>query len=104
MHAYLITAQPTRWQRTVRAVRVFTVRLFTGAGLLALGVLVLAIRCLRPIVNVLATWAVRLELEISIRTGLPSVGASLGAHLTEAFMREFHTARKTPTEHERTAR
>ncbi|MFD5675592.1 hypothetical protein [Streptomyces sp. NPDC127040] len=92
MHAYLITAQPSRWRRAGRRIRVCTTRLLTGAALLLLGLLVLAIRCLRPIVNVLATWAVRVELEISIRTGLPSVGASLGAHLTDAFAAEFHTA------------
>lgn len=97
MHAYLITAQPTRWQRARRAVRVCTTRTLVGIGLTALGLLVLAIRCLRPIVNVLATWAVRIELEISIRTGLPSIGASLGAHLTEAFTAEFRTAWKTKT-------
>lgn len=90
MHAYLITAQPSRWRRAGRWVRVCMTRLLIGAALLLLGLLVLVIRSLRPIVNVLATWAVRTELEISIRTGLPSIGASLGAHLTEAFVREFH--------------
>jgi len=90
MHAYLITAQPSRWRRAGRWVRVCTTRLLIGAALLLLGLLVLVIRCIRPIVNVLATWAVRTELEISIRTGLPSVGASLGAHLTDAFISEFH--------------
>ncbi|MFD6113620.1 hypothetical protein ACFWG0_26405 [Streptomyces yangpuensis] len=90
MHAYLITAQPSRWRRTGRWVRVCVTRLTVGAVLLLLGLLVLTIRSLRPVINVLATWAVRTELEISIRTGLPSIGASLGAHLTEAFVREFH--------------
>lgn len=90
MYAYLITAQPSRWRRAGRWVRVCTTRLLIGATLLLLGLLVLVIRSLRPIVNVLATWAVRTELEISIRTGLPSIGATLGAHLTEEFVREFH--------------
>ncbi|MEW1803223.1 hypothetical protein ACIGO7_35405 [Streptomyces virginiae] len=90
MHAYLITAQPSRWRRAGRWIRVCVTRLTVGAVLLLLGLLVLTIRSLRPIVNVLATWAVRTELEISIRTGLPSIGASLGAHLTEEFVREFH--------------
>lgn len=90
MHAYLITAQPSRWRQACRSVRVCTTRLLIAAALLLLGLLVLVIRSLRPIVNVLATWAVRTELEISIRTGLPSIGASLGAHLTEEFVREFH--------------
>ncbi|WP_327307976.1 hypothetical protein OG730_34890 [Streptomyces sp. NBC_01298] len=90
MHAYLITAQPSRWRRAGRWVRVCVTRLLVGAALLLLGLLVLVIRSLRPIVNMLATWAVRTELEISIRTGLPSIGASLGAHITEEFVREFH--------------
>lgn len=90
MHAYLITAQPSRWHRAGRWVRVCTTRLLIGATLLLLGLLVLVIRSLRPVVNILATWAVRTELEISIRTGLPSIGATLGAHLTEEFVREFH--------------
>lgn len=90
MHAYLITGKPSRWRRAARTVRVCTTRLLIGIALLGLGLLVLAIRCLRPIINLLASWAVRLELEISIRTGLPSVGASLGAHLTDQFIREFH--------------
>lgn len=97
MHAYLITAQPSRWQRAARALRVCTTRLFLGVALLALGLLVFAIRSLRPVVNLFATWAVRLELEISIRTGLPSLGASLGACVTDEFVREFHNGwnRKT---------
>lgn len=90
MHAYLITAQPSRWRRAGRWVRVCVTRLAIGVVLLLLGLLVLVIRSLRPIINVLATWAVRTELEISIRTGLPSIGATLGAHLTEAFVSEFH--------------
>jgi hypothetical protein len=90
VHAYLITAQPSRWRRAGRWIRVCVTRLAVGAVLLLLGLLVLTIRSLRPIINVLATWAVRTELEISIRTGLPSIGASLGAHLTEEFVREFH--------------
>lgn len=91
MHAYLITAQPSRWQRSARAARACTKRLLAALGLITLGLLVLTIRCLRPVINVLATWAVHLELEISIRTGLPSIGASIGAQLTEEFAREFHT-------------
>lgn len=98
MHAYLITAKPTRWQRACRTVRVCTVRLAAGLALLTVGLLVLAIRSLRPIINVLATWAVRTELEISIRTGLPSIGASLGAHITEAFMQEFRSGWNTTKE------
>jgi hypothetical protein len=91
VHAYLITAQPSRWQRAYRAVRVCTTRTLIGAGLVSLGLLVFAIRCLRPVINTLATAAVRIELEISIRSGLPSLGASLGAHLTDEFVREFRS-------------
>lgn len=89
MHPTLITSQPTRLQRFLRRLRRTARQLVIGTGLIVLGLLVFAIRCLRPVVNVLATWAARIELEISIRTGLPSVGATLGAHLTTAFTREF---------------
>lgn len=101
MHAYLITARPTRWQRACRLVRVCTARFAAGLALLVVGLLVLVIRSLRPIINLLATWAVRTELEISIRTGLPSIGASLGAHITEAFMHEFRTGWNTRSETEK---
>jgi uncharacterized protein YjeT (DUF2065 family) len=105
VRGYLINAKPSRWQRMVRRVRHVAGRILIGAGLIVLGLLVFTIRCLRPVINVLATWAARIELEISIRTGLPSVGATLGAHLTEAFTREFRAGwTGTPTEHERTAR
>lgn len=105
MHAYVITAKPGRWQRFVRAARTCTVRLLVGVGLAVLGLLVLAVRILRPLVNLLATLAVRVEVEISLRTGLPAVGATLGAGLTAAFTREFRTAWTTPTtEYERTTR
>lgn len=97
MHAYLITAQPSRWQRARRAVRVCTTRLICGLGLTALGLIVFAIRCLRPVINTLATAAVRIELEISIRSGLPSLGATLGAHLTDEFVKEFRTGWNTRT-------
>lgn len=89
MHAYLITAKPGRWQRAARATRVWTMRLLIGVLLAALGLIVLLLRCARPIVNLLATYAVRIELEVSLRTGLPSVGATIGAHLTSEFVREF---------------
>ncbi|MFE3657255.1 hypothetical protein [Streptomyces sp. NPDC059165] len=98
MHAYLITAKPAGWQRACRAVRVCTARLAVGIALIGLGLLVFAIRCLRPIVNALATAAVRIELEISIRSGLPSLGATLGAHLTDEFIKEFRSGWNTTKE------
>lgn len=91
MHAYLITAQPSRWQRACRLVRVCTTRTIVGAGLITLGLIIFTIRCLRPVINALATAAVRIELEISLRSGLPSLGASLGAHLTDEFVKEFRS-------------
>lgn len=92
MHAYLITAKPSRWQRGARAARVWTVRLLVAVLLLALGLVVLVLRCARPVVNLLAAYAVRIELEVSLRTGLPSVGATIGTHLAHEFAREFRTA------------
>lgn len=101
MHAHLITAKPGRWQRFVRAARTCTVRTLIGAGLAALGLLVLAVRILRPLIDLLATLAVQVELEVSRRTGLPAVGATIGAALTTAFVREFRNAWNNPTEHGR---
>ncbi|HCA85749.1 MAG TPA: hypothetical protein DEQ61_09775 [Streptomyces sp.] len=94
MHAYLITAKPGRWQRSARAVRVWTVRLLVAALLIALGAVVLALRCARPLIDLAATAAIRTELEVSIRTGLPGLGALAGARLAEAFAHEFRTAWK----------
>lgn len=98
MHPYLITTKPNRLQRAAKTARTWAARLLTGAGLLTLGLLVLTIRSLRAVISLLATLAARIELEISLRTGLPSVGASLGAGLTEAFMHEFRTGWKTTKE------
>jgi hypothetical protein len=89
VHAYLITAKPSAWRRAARAARVWTVRLLIALGLILLGTVVLTLRCARPIVNLLADAAARTELEVSLRTGLPAVGATIGAHLAHEFVREF---------------
>lgn len=92
MHAYLITAKPSRWQRCARTARAWTLRTLTAPLLLALGLTVLALRCARPLINLLADAAARTELEVSLRTGLPALGATIGAHLTAEFVREFRRA------------
>lgn len=98
MHAYLITAKPGPIRRLLTAVRTWTVRLLAALAMTLLGLLVLVIRCTRPIVNYLAVRAVWLEAWASKVTGLPQVGASVGEGLTDEFMREFrkHTRPAEP--------
>lgn len=92
MHAYLITAKRSRWQRAGRRARVCTVR-FAGALLmLVLAPLVLACRLARPIVNWIATGAAHLELWLSIRLNLPALGSLSGVALMREFVREFNNA------------
>ncbi|MFH8926370.1 hypothetical protein ACH4D4_04875 [Streptomyces pristinaespiralis] len=89
MHAYLITSKPGPFRRLIGAVRTWTVRLLAGLAMTVLGLLVLVIRCTRPVVNYLAVRAVWLEAWASKVTGLPQVGAAVGEGLTEEFVREF---------------
>lgn len=97
MHAYLITAQPSRFVRAIRALRVWTVRLLALLVMTGLGAVVLAVRCARPVVNYLATRAAWLELWAASVTGIGPVGAAIGSGLTDEFIREFHKARTSAT-------
>ncbi|MDQ0842423.1 hypothetical protein [Streptomyces sp. V1I6] len=98
MHAYLITAKPGPIRRLLTTIRTWTVRLLAALAMTLLGLLVLAIRCTRPVVNYLAVRAVWLEAWASKVTGLPQVGAVVGEGLTDEFMREFRKhARPTQT-------
>lgn len=92
MHAYLITAQPSRWRRATRRLRVCTVRLVGALAMLLLAPLVLVCRILRPVINWLATGAAWLELWLSIRLNLPAIGSLSGAALAREFVREFSNA------------
>lgn len=89
MHAYVITAKPGPFRRLLGTSRTWTVRILAGLAMAVLGLLVLAIRCTRPVVNYLAVRAVWLEAWASKTTGLPMVGASVGEGLTDEFIREF---------------
>lgn len=102
MHAYLITAKRSRWQRAGRRARVCTVRAAGALLMLLLAPLVLACRLLRPVVNCLATGAALLELWLSIRLNLPALGSLSGAALAREFAREFRNA-FNPTTTERKA-
>ncbi|MGW6578894.1 hypothetical protein ACWF76_05715 [Streptomyces globisporus] len=62
-----------------------------------LGVVVLAVRCARPIVNYLATRLIFLELWAAQRLGRPPVSGFVGAGITDEFVAEFHRARQHAT-------
>ncbi|MFK0182050.1 hypothetical protein ACIQVR_39570 [Streptomyces xanthochromogenes] len=96
MHTYVITAKPAAWQRLFAAVRVWTVRLAALTVMGVLGGLVFAIRSARPLINYVAAAAMRLEFWAARRTGLPPLGAVLGAQLTAEFMREFRNGWDRP--------
>lgn len=96
MHAYVITAKPTRWQRAVHTARVWAVRALAAVGLISLGAVVFALRCARPVISVIATGAAWLEFEVSRRTGLPPLGAMAGAKFAAAFAEEFRTSWAPP--------
>lgn len=96
MHAYLITAKPGRIRRTLAWLQVWAVRLLALAAMVLLGTAVFAVRCARPVINYLARGAVDLEAWASARTGLPPVGAAVGASLTAEFMNEFRNGWDTP--------
>ncbi|MFE9337741.1 hypothetical protein [Streptomyces sp. NPDC007063] len=92
MHAYLITAKPSRWLRAVRRVRACTARMAAGLLMVLVAVLVLVCRIPRPVINWIATGAANLELWLSIRLNLPPLGSLSGLALARAFLAEFRTA------------
>jgi hypothetical protein len=93
MHPYLITAKPGRWRRAADGAGRWTVRVLALAVMTALGAVVFVVRCVRPVVNYLATRAAWLELWAASHTGIGPVGAAVGSGLTDEFIREFHKAR-----------
>lgn len=93
MHSYLITAKPGRIIRALTWLRTWTVRLLALLVMVLLGAAVFTIRCLRPVINYLATRAAWLELWAASVTGIGPMGAALGDGLTDEFIREFHRAR-----------
>ena len=93
MHPYLITAKPGRWRRAADWAGRWTVRVLALAVMTALGTVVFAVRCTRPVINYLATRAAWLELWAASVTGIGPVGAAVGSGLTDEFVREFHKAR-----------
>ena len=89
MHAYTVTAMPSWWRRAARRVWACLLHCAAVALCLVLGVVVLAIRICRPLVDLAARLAVRCEIEASVRTGMPPLAAILGVRLTEAMRDEF---------------
>lgn len=96
MHAYLITARPGRLARAAAWVRRWAVRLLALLVMAGLGAVVLPLRCARPVVTYVAERAAWLEIWASRVTGLPPVGAAVGAGLTAEFVREFRNGWDTP--------
>lgn len=97
MHAYVITAKPSRFQRFARAVRVCTVRILALLVMVGLASVAFPLRCLRPVINYIATRAAWLELWAASVTGIGPIGAALGAGVTDEFVKEFHRARTNTT-------
>lgn len=93
MHPYLITAKPGPFRRTATWTRVRSVRLLALTVMSVLGVLVLTVRCIRPVINYVATRAIYIELWAAQRIGRPPVSGFVGAGITDEFIREFHRAR-----------
>lgn len=97
MHPYLITAKPGRIRRTLTVLRRWSVRALALTVMTVLGVVVLTVRCARPIVNYLATRLIFLELWAAQRLGRPPVSGFIGAGITDEFVAEFHRARQHAT-------
>jgi hypothetical protein len=97
MRPYLITAKPGRLHRAASWVSRWTVRVLALTVMAVLGLLVLVVRCARPVINYVATRAAWLELWAASVTGIGPVGAAVGSGLTDEFIREFHKARTSAT-------
>ena len=97
MRPYLITAKPGRLNRAARWVGRWALKSLALTVMAGLGVLVLVVRCARPVINYLATRAAWLELWAASITGIGPVGAAVGSGLTDEFVREFHKARTGAT-------
>lgn len=93
MHAYLITAKPGRLRRAAAWAGRWVLRALALTVMVALGSVVLAVRCCRPVINYLATRAAWLELWAASVTGIGPVGSIVGSQLTDEFITEFHKAR-----------
>ena len=90
MHAYLITAKPTRRQQALRWLGRWVPRALVWLGLGLLGVAVFVLRTARALINLAATFAARVEFEAARRAGTPPVGQTIGVGIADAFATEFH--------------
>ncbi|MEU2403386.1 hypothetical protein ABZ609_03535 [Streptomyces rubiginosohelvolus] len=75
----------------------WTLRLLALAVMGVLGAVVLTVRCVRPVVNYVATRLIFLELWAAQRLGRPPVSGFVGAGITDEFVAEFHRARQHAT-------
>ncbi|WP_060905354.1 hypothetical protein [Streptomyces scabiei] len=97
MRPYLITAKPGRLARAAAWAGRWALKVLALLVMAGLGVVVLTVRCARPVINYLATRAAWLELWAASVTGIGPVGAAVGSGLTDEFVREFHKARTSAT-------
>jgi hypothetical protein len=93
MRPYLITAKPGRLSTAARWAGRWALKALALLVMAGLGVIVLAVRSARPVINYLATRAAWLELWAASVTGIGPVGAAIGAGMTDEFVKEFHRAR-----------
>jgi hypothetical protein len=89
VHAYLITAKPSRRQQALRWLGRWTPRLLVMLGLLLLGLAVFALRAARALIGLAAVAAARVEFEAAARAGRVPVGQTLGVGVADAFTTEF---------------
>lgn len=90
MHAYLITAAPSRRQQALRWLGRWVPRALMWLGLGVLGVAVFALRAARALIGLAAVTAARIEFEAARRAGTVPVGQTIGVGVTDAFATEFN--------------
>lgn len=97
MPAVLVTTQPTRWQRRVRAAGRHAVGGLLLALHLTVAVIVLAVRIPYAALGIAARGAARAELWLAAFTGRRPLGQTAGVALAAAFTDEFITAYRQTT-------
>jgi hypothetical protein len=90
VHAYLITAKPSRRQQALRWLGRWIPRALVWSGLLLLGLAVFGLRAARALIGLAATFAARIEFEAATRAGKPPVGQTIGVGVADAFTAEFN--------------
>ena len=92
MHTYLVTAKPNWRQRMLRRAGRITARALITTVMMLLGLVVLALRASRALLNLTATVAARAEFAAADWAGTLPFGAVIGHGVAEAFTEEFRDA------------